>query len=129
MNTSISDFSVRVTFAAVLLLSCDLIYASTTLICHDHPHDPSGTIYVLDTEGDRAFIPSSDGRREGRLTTTNDFYKIEFKGSESKYPLEISINQHTGDFELEFGDEPFWNYSLKNVYRTGTCQLLKEPKL
>ena len=105
------------------------VNASPILVCDDQPHVPGGTAYVLDVENNKAYIPSGTGKREGFLTTKPDYYNIKFEGNDSSFPLEITINRYTGGFELEFGSQPFGNYELGNVYRTGTCQLLKEQKL
>lgn len=116
-------------FAGFILGFCGLASAAPILVCADQPHGPGGTAYVLDVKNNTAYIPRRDGKREGVLITSSDYYLIRFEGNSRFYPKEIMINRYTGNFVLEYGSEPFGNYSSSNVYRTGVCQILKKQKL
>ena len=113
--------------AAILMACAGTTHASPVLACENTSSELKVT-YVLNVSGNTAYDSTKKNKREGTLVTTHDYYSITFEGTDSHYPQEVLINRYTGEFEREFGDEPFGEMSPKNAHQIGNCVLLEEQR-
>ncbi len=86
------------------------------------------TYILIKSKLKTAHLIENDPVVDGFLEVTSTFYKMNFPKTKKTYHIGIKINRYTGKFEWEHGNDPFWEFSVNNVYRSGICEESKAQK-
>ncbi len=86
------------------------------------------SVYVADAKTKVARKVSNE-ERIGKTEITDSIIKMNFKGNDKAFPLEVKINRYTGAATHEHGNEPFGQFSSENALYEMVCKKIEEKKL
>lgn len=71
---------------------------------------------------------SFDDAQTCEMTVTKNLFEWQCEGTEERWASYGRINRYTGELEREWGEPPFGKHSSNNVYMTGLCQKVDQPR-
>jgi hypothetical protein len=79
------------------------------------------SIFVINTTSGQVIQVDKVPARYGHAAITHNAYIIHFSASDVFREGVVTINRYTGIGEFEFGDPPFGELNLNNIYHEKTC--------
>ena len=85
--------------------------------------------YLVEPKAETVTLVDTDDAEVCSLKVQSHLFEWACDGVEGRYPSIGKANRYTGEFETEWGKDPFGQYSQSNVFRVGTCVAQKAEKL
>lgn len=85
--------------------------------------------YLVEPKSETVTLVDTDDAEVCSLKVQPHLFEWACDGTEGRWPSIGQANRYTGEFETEWGNEPFGQYSQSNVFRLGTCVAQKAEKL
>lgn len=79
--------------------------------------------YLVDERNKSVGLVDTPDNQKCALRAKDHIFEWECAKTSGRWASAGRVYRYTGEFELEWGEPPFWKYSLDNVYLTGTCTL------
>lgn len=98
------------TSQAAILLDCDL-------------SNGGQRFYLVDQRNKSVGLVDTPDNQKCALRAKDHIFEWECAQISGRWASAGRVYRFTGEFELKWGEPPFWKYSLDNVYLTGTCTL------
>ena len=122
----------QVVLITVFLLKTSALHAAEDVLLkctfngHSNGYD---RFYLVETNAETVTLVDTDDAEVCSLTVKPHLFEWACDGTERRYPSIGKANRYTGEFETEWGNDPFGQYSQSNVFRVGTCVAQKADKL
>ena len=85
--------------------------------------------YLVEPKSETVTLVDTDDAEVCSLKAQPHLFQWDCDGNDVRYPSIGQANRYTGEFETEWGNEPFGQYSQSNVFKVGTCVAQKADKL
>lgn len=90
------------------------------LTCQDETGSLT-SVFVINTTSGLVMQVDQVPARYGHAAITHNAYVIHFKASYTHREGVVTINRYTGVGEFEFGNPPFGEFNMNNIYHEKTC--------
>ena len=83
----------------------------------------STIVYIVDTETSKVYSTSIYGRRYGVVEKYDDNYLFKFASVKDEYYAAWTrVHRYSGKMESEWGEPPFFESTVGNLYESGKCE-------
>ena len=114
-------FNASTAVAAEIQISCNV---RTSVSSSEHQ-----TNYILNLEKLSVSDVTTEPTHIGELQISDNFYRLYFPETTTRYAHFAKINRYTGKLNGELGSPPFGESKAENIDREGLCKKVENKKL